>query len=85
MKCKLIRITDNGHTRTKEMIGECSEPPTIGHPFVIVNDQPLDRRMDGRMIETSPVQTAVPVYDYDGKRKVQFSTLNTDYVFEEVK
>jgi len=85
MKCKLTRITDNNHTRTIEMIGECVERPTIGRPFVIVNDQPLDKQMSGRLIETSPVQTAVSVYDYDGKKKIQFSTLNTDYMFEEAE
>lgn len=80
MKAKLTRLTDNGHTRTKEMIGECREPE-VGKPFVIVNDDPLvkENGENMRLIETSPIQYMCTLFDKQGW---SFSTLNTSYMLE---
>ena len=83
MRGKLTRITDNGHTRTSEMIGEFAQPPTLDCSFQIINDQPLveGQGFTNRMITTSPVQNISPLSNGKGWR---FWTLNTEYTLEAV-
>jgi hypothetical protein len=81
MKAKLTRLTDNGHTRTREIVGEAPLPPQVGQSFVMTA-APLDPTKDFRLVETSRVMYMTTVFD--SPRKIKFTTENTDYEFEEL-
>lgn len=79
MKCRLTRITENGHTRTKVVEGAADREPTAGHPFVMLAPA-LDPDYSFRLIETTAVEK---ILGRDGKQ-IRFKTLNTEYVFEQL-
>lgn len=83
MKCKLTRLTDNGHTRTKEILGECKGPPELGQPFLLIGEA-LDKSWgaDMRLVETTPVMYTTTVFD--SPKKIRFMTMNTFYEYEEL-
>ena len=82
IKCRLTRITDNGHTRTKDMVGLTAKAPTVGERFVVTNDDPLVKTggMTSRMIYTSIVQSIEHVWS----DTIKFHTENTEYLYEEL-
>lgn len=77
---KLEALTDvksANPLRTKSMRGSFEHMPFPGKPFVIVNDEPLDKSggATNRVIITSPVQR---ILDSDVERIV-FATENSKY------
>ena len=79
INCRLIRLTDNNHTRTGEMVGWAIEEPRMGHRFTIINEEPLVKEgNDHRMIQTSPVRQI----ELAGPRLLRFWTENTEYLYE---
>ena len=82
IKCRLTRITDNGHTRTKDMVGVTAKAPTVGEHFIITNDDPLVKTggMTARMITTSHVQSVERTWS----NTLKFKTENTEYLYEEL-
>jgi hypothetical protein len=81
MKCRLTRITDNGHTRTKVIEGETYATPKIGQVFEMTAP-PLDPTAGAteRLVWTTPVKS-VSVQE-DGS--ILFETQNTKYKFDEL-
>lgn len=77
MKCRLTRITDNGHTRTRVIEGVADKRPTLQENFVLIGES-LDKEMDYRWIRTTAVQEILE----QSEKQVKFKTRNTEYVFE---
>lgn len=89
MKAKLTRITQNGAMRTKEIVGWCYVHPTVGQPFVIMNNEPIekDSGIEGLENNNRAVNTSRVVWTqtrFEGGMTFQTET-GTDYLFEELK
>lgn len=84
-KCRLTRLTDNGHTRTPVIEGECRTPPQFGKSFKVWNDKPLDPSTGAnmRLVETTPVMWVETVFDQPSALKFQTES-GTDYKWEEL-
>lgn len=82
IKCRLTRLTDNGHTRTQTMVGVTDQIPTVGRRFDVLNDDPLVKtaKFTNRLISTSEVQSVEPVWS----NTIKFKTENTEYLYEEL-
>lgn len=88
MKAKLTRITASGAMRTQEMVGWCRNVPTIGEPFLIMNDDPIEKDSgipdlpnNNRAVTTSRVMRTNKKFDGG----VEFWTESgTNYLFEEL-
>ena len=87
MLAKLTRITAAGAMRTKSITGICQHPPTIGHPFVIMNNEPLVKESgdalpnDSRIVNTSRVMWTQT--QFEGGLHFQTES-GTDYLYEEI-
>jgi len=85
-KCRLTRLTDNNHTRTKIIEGECDWLPEAGFHFVMTSkalDKSLPPDLAIRLIETSKVFYTSRSFSLDNEQlKINFTTENTSYLFE---
>jgi hypothetical protein len=79
MKCKLTRITENDHTRTKEIVGECDYKPELDWPFTVIAP-PIDTTKHHREVTTTRVKNISR--DPTNEKKMIFWTENTEYEFE---
>lgn len=77
IKCVLTNLSQNDHTRTNEIEGECFEEPTVGKPFKMV--APPLANGDVRIVVTSPVVRRLML-----NGGIFFHTENTLYTWREI-
>lgn len=80
-QARLTKITSNhNNLRTNSMVGEISDIPKIGFPFIISNQDPLNKNIgaNGRLIFTTNVVSVDKKTDIE----YEFKTVNSTYKLE---
>ena len=80
MKCRFTKLSKNKNAlRTNEIVGECSNLPTIGENFILVGES-LENK-DENAIRIITTSTVVDVKN-DETDKYVIHTLNSTYQLE---
>jgi hypothetical protein len=80
IKCRLTNLSDNQHTRTDVVEGDCPREPAIHQCFVMFAE-PIDKTCDFRLVETTYIRSC-DYKDYTRNGSIVFETLNTRYLWE---